>query len=538
MLNLGDYHNFYLMTDVLLLADVFENFRDVCLQNYGLDPLHYITLPSLAWDACLKITNVKLELIKDPDMYIMFEKGIRGGYSGIGRRFFKANNLLCEDYDANNPTTFIIYVDCNNLYGKAMVMKLPTHGLTWMTEEEIRIIDWINIDPDSDCGFIVEVDLEYPADLHDLHADYPLAPEPMVVTEDMLSPYCQQFKGSVCLNHQSKKLIQNLSHKKNYVIHSNQLQLYLQLGMKLTKVHRGIRFCQSAWMKPYIDLNTDLRKKADNEFEKSLFKLMNNSVYGKTMENKRRHRDIKLVTDEATAKKTIANPRFQQFTIFNEDLVGIAMAKRITILDKPIYVGFSILEFAKHVMYSFHYKHMLPRYGKRVKMLLTDTDSFIYGIETDDLYQDLREDADHYDFSDYPQDHPNFSTANKKVLGKMKDEMMGRPISAFVGLKSKMYSFICDGRESKRAKGIKRTTVENEISFAQYLDCLMEQQFFNHDMNLIRSKLHHVYAVNVTKTSLTPYDDKRYIFDDGIDSLPYGHSAIEVVETTDMDYSE
>ena len=284
MKTMRDYHNLYLESDVLLLSDVFENFRDVCLDNYSLDPAFYYTAPGLAWDACLKITKVKLELLKDYEMLMMVEKGIRGGVSMISTRYGKANNHYMKDYDPNQPTKYISYLDANNLYGWAMCKPLPTDCFEWMSKEELK--DWKN----QPC--ILEVSLTYPEKLHDLHNDYPLAPERITVNK-------------------VEKLIPNLNDKTKYVIHHETLKLYLSLGLKLTKIHRGITFKESAWLKPYIDLNTDLRAKATNDFEKDFFKLMNNSVFGKTMENIRNRVDIRLVTRESQAKKLTCKPNYQ-----------------------------------------------------------------------------------------------------------------------------------------------------------------------------------------------------------------------------------
>ena len=267
MKTLQDYHDLYNEADVLLLADVFENFRDICIKNHKLDPAHYYTAPGLAWDAALKVTKVELELLSDIDMLLMVEKGIRGGVSMISTRYGKSNNkYMADSFIKKDPSKYIQYLDANNLYGRAMSKSLPTHNFKWMEEDEKN--NWKNY------SCILEVDLEYPKDLHDLHNDYPLAPEQIVINK-------------------VKKLIPNLGDKKKYVIHYENLKQYLNLGLKLTHIHRGIKFEESPWLKSYIDINTDLRTKAKNDFEKDLFKLMNNSVFGKTMENIRNRVDIK-----------------------------------------------------------------------------------------------------------------------------------------------------------------------------------------------------------------------------------------------------
>ena len=244
--SMGEYHDLYLKSDVLLLADVFENFRKTCTQYYKLDPCHYFTSPGLSWDAMLKMTDIKLELIFDIDMYQFIEKGMRGGVSYIANRYGKANNEYMKKYDEKAPSKYIMYLDANNLYGWAMSQYLPTGGFKWLSPKQIEKINLGKYTDDSKKGLILEVDLEYPQELHDLHNDYPLGPEKVKVTEDMLSDYCKKiqkkFNISSGLVH---KLIPTLCDKKKYVLHYRNLQSYLDLGLKLKKVHRVLMFNQS-----------------------------------------------------------------------------------------------------------------------------------------------------------------------------------------------------------------------------------------------------------------------------------------------------
>ena len=271
---IGDYHDLYLQTDVLLLADVFENFRRTALSTYKLDPAHYYTLPGYSWDALLKLTNVSLELLTEPDIYLFVEKGLRGGISMVSHHHAQANNPQMQNYNPDQPTSFLQYLDSNNLYGWAMSQYLPTGGFQW-----VNYTDQILETPaDADRGFILEVDLEYPASLHRQHNDYPLAPEKMKVTNTMMSPYQQKLIDELGVSISCEKLVPNLMNKSRYVVHYRNLQLYLSLGLKLTKVHKVLQFQQSPWMAPYITKNTELRKTATNDFEKDFYKLMNNAV--------------------------------------------------------------------------------------------------------------------------------------------------------------------------------------------------------------------------------------------------------------------
>ena len=299
-----------------------------------------------------------------------------------------------------------------------------------MDEGELR--DWKN----QKC--ILEVDSEYPLWLHDLHNDYPLAPESIKV-------------GHV------EKLIPNLNNKTKYVLHSENLKLYEKLGLKITKVWRGIKFEESAWLKQYIDQNTNLRAKADNEFEKDFFKLMNNSVFGKTMENIRSRVDIRLVNDERIDKKLAAKPNFKR-NIFDENLVAIHMKKKDSFQQARL-LGDVYLDLSKTLMHNFHYEYITPKYETAAKLLFTDTDSLAYEIETQDFYRDISNDVLRlFDTSNFLKNHPSGIEAglDKKVVGMFKDEVGGEIIKEFVGLRSKLYSYkMFEGKEEKKCKGVK-----------------------------------------------------------------------------------
>ena len=273
--NLGEYHDWYVATDTALLADVFENFRKVCQEKYGLDPAHYYTSPGLSWDALLKIkTGVELELLTDLDMHLMIERGMRGGISMASKRYAKANNPQIEGYDPTQTTNYITYLDANNLYGWAMSRHLPKSGFHWKrvmpTEEQI-----MKMRPNPEKGWILEVDLEYPVYLHDAHNDYPLAPEKKVINPEQMSEYQRRLMTELYLTMpDTEKLVLTLEDKEKYVTHYSSLQFYLIQGMRLKKVRRVIEFDQEPWMEPYIRMNTEFRKQAKSDFETDFYKLM------------------------------------------------------------------------------------------------------------------------------------------------------------------------------------------------------------------------------------------------------------------------
>ena len=526
--NMGDYHDLYLKSDILLLVDVFENFRKTCLEYYKLDPCHYFTSPGLSWDAMLKMTDIKLELITDIDMFQFIEKGMRGGISYIANRYGKANNKYMKDHNKDEPSKYIMYLDANNLYGWAMSQYLPTGGFRWMNQKQIDNLDLNKYHDESKKGLILEVDLEYPNKLHNLHNDYPLAAEKIKVTDNMLSKYCKKISDKYNISTGLvNKLIPTLNNKEKYVLHYRNLKLYIDLGLKLTKIHRVLEFYQSPWLKQYIDFNTEKRKNAKNDFEKDFFKLMNNSVFGKTMENIRKRVDVRLVTDEKKLLKLTSKPSYVSSKIFNENLVAVHKIKETLTLNRPAYVGMCILDLSKTLMYDFHYNNIKNKYGKKAKLLFTDTDSLTYEIEAKDVYKDFFKDKEKFDNSDYPKYSPYFYKENKKVIGKFKDEAAGIPIIEFVGLRSKMYSYIKENQKGgKTAKGIKKNVIKNNITHNDYKETLFNNEQIYHKIKTIRSENHQLGSYELNKVSLSCFDDKRYIHEDGIKSYAYGHKNI------------
>ncbi|EZA56769.1 hypothetical protein X777_03234 [Ooceraea biroi] len=453
---LGEYRDLYLKTDVLLLTNLFENFRDSCINSYGLDPAYYYTLPGFTWDAMLKHTRINFELLTDIDMVMFVERGIRGGLSQCSHRYAQVNNKYMQSYDPSNPSSYLMYFDVNNLYGWAMCQPLPYANFRWV--DNISNFNVNAVTPDSPKGYILEVDLEYPRHLHDAHADLPFC------------PMRDKPPGS-----RRDKLLATLHDKKRYVIHYRNLQQCTRHGLRVTKIHRVLvlQFAQSPWLREYIELNTRFRTAAKNDFEKTLYKLMNNAVFGKTMENVRNHVDVKLVTQwngRYGAEAMIAKPNFHSRSVFSENLVAIEMRKLEVKFDKPIYVGMCILDISKVCLYEFYSAH------------------------------------------------------EQKVPGLMKDENNGTIITEFVGLRAKMYALKVDS--TKKAKGVKTNVVARTITFDDYMQYLKDRIEMTRDQSRIQSKLHNVYTVSETKIALSPHDDKRYIVPKSTNTLPWGHYRV------------
>ena len=321
-------------------------------------------------------------------MLLMVEEGIRGGICHSIHRYAKANNKYMENYDKNEESSYIQYLDANNLYGWAMSQKLPVNNFKWFEDTSKINEEFIkNYNENNKKGYILEVDVKYPKRLHDSHSDLPFLPKRMKIDK-------------------RKKLVCNLQNKKKYVVHIKSLKQALNHGLKLKKIYRIIEFNQKAWLKPYIDMNMELRKLED-DFEKDLFKLMNNAVFGKIVENIRKHRDIKLGTTDKKRNKLVSEPNYHTMNYISEDLSIIEMNKTRVKMNKPIYSGLSILDISKILMYEFWYDYIKPKYGNDVKLYYMDTDSFVMNIKTNYFYKDIANDVEkRFDTSNYEVNRP------------------------------------------------------------------------------------------------------------------------------------
>ena len=351
----------YLKTDICHLSD----------DTYNLDPRNSYTLPGFSWQSMFKMTKIELELISDSDMYLFLMDTIRGGICVVNKKFVKADNIYTrkvhdESSDkkvnkklkTNDTNKFILYLDANNLYGHSMSKSLPYRNFKWS--------DNLTLDPKNLQTGIYEVDIEIPKELHDILVDYPLCPEIKNIPEDMLSEYQKYLndKLNIKYNEKDKKLILDLLPKKNYKVYYKNLEYYLKLGLKVIKVHRILTFDEKPFLKEYIDLNTELRKNSKNDLEKDLFKLMNNAIFGKSMENVLNRSDIKLINNNPEKLlKLIKQSNFQNAYQISNRLAIVESKPIKTVFNKPIYMGACILESSKLHMYQFWYNHLKVKYG-------------------------------------------------------------------------------------------------------------------------------------------------------------------------------
>ena len=371
-----------------------------------------------------------------------------------------------------------------------MSQKLPVRNFKKTEKDNISKFDeeFIkNYDEDSDQGYILEVDVEYPEIITMLHSDLAFLPERMKIKK-------------------CTKLTCPIQNKENYIIHIRALKQAINHGLRLTMVHRIIQFDQEAWLKPYIDMNTDLRKDAKNDFEKDFFKFMNNSVFGKTMENVRNHRDMKIVTTNKRRSILASEPNYHSTKHISKDLLIMEMKKIEVKMNKPIYLGQAILDVSKMLMYEFWYDYIKPKYGHKARLCYMDTDSFVMYIKTGDFYEDIANDVEIlFDTSNYDKkdERPLPIGKNKKVIGLFKDELGGKIVTWVCALRAKAYAYkLDDDTEHKKAKGTKKCIIKRELMFQNYKDSLFNDEVIIRSQQRFRSYNHKVYTEEVNKIAL------------------------------------
>ena len=529
--NLRDYLEVYLLGDVLQLADVYESFRGNCMRDYRLDPAHYYSSPHFTYDAFLKHSQVTLDLLSDLDQYLFISSSIRGGLSMASKRYSKANNPGLRDYDPSKPTVYILDFDANNLYGKAMQGYLPCGNFRWMGTGELTVEKLMSIPHDSPYGCIVQCTLDYPSELHLDHCDYPLAPVKRCIRYADLSPFARKLcdRHGVKNSLRTEKLLTTFETREDYILHYRNFQLYVSLGMKVRNISRGLFFKQAPFIKSYVDLNSRRRAAATNAFDVDFYKLLSNSLYGKTIENPEKRTKVRLCRTPRELEKCVSKYTFKRSQMINHELVGAEMRYDRVKMNKPFYVGTVVLDSSKLHMYDFHYNVMKEVFRERLQLLYTDTDSLLYEIRSPDPYAELQATGKlkFFDFSNFPKDHPLYSEENKRVPGTFKDECNVRLIREFVGLRSKMYAlrFEDDKGEVKIAKGVKKPVIQNDLRFVDYVDCLRQSSTLEHAFRSIRSVRHDVFTFHQRKKTLSSFDDKRYLVD-SIHSVSYGCSTI------------
>ena len=431
-------------------------------------------------------------------------------------------------------------IDANNLYGNALRYPLPVKDFKYLEEEEYKDIDWYRVQLDGDTGYFVVCDLHYPADIHNKTKNLPLALEVMEITEDMLPEYSKNINTRKNLNRYptaqnpdkykpSTKLLATCYDKKEYVVHFTALQLYINYGLQITKIHRVISFFQTPVFRDYIDYNSNRRKESMNEFEKDFYKQKNNSLFGKSLENKRNRCDYHLCNNPKSLLKATSQHRFINAVEFDENLVAAQMTNANVELNAPIAIGAANLDISKTIMYKIAYNNF-PMYERlydcKLNIVGGDTDSLFFeaiGIDLQSvLYPKMFEDG-LLDTSNYDVTNPIFSNISKAKLGCIKDEFAGKPCKEFVLLRPKSYSMKTFNKDldKKKSKGVPKRKIK-AFQHDDFRNVLINQSEMSTNCRRMQSISHTVYNVEMHKIALSYADDKRAWFSNNF-SLPYGH---------------
>lgn len=414
------------------------------------------------------------------------------------------------------------------------MMKLPLKDFEWMTEDEISHFDINSANLDGDTGYIIECDLKYPKKLHSKHSNLPLAPEVLQINFENLSPYAKRslIQSDGKTTYSDVKLTATFHDRNDYVLHCKNLKLYLDLGMKLKKIKRILKFTQDTFLAKYIQKCTEARQNSATKFESSQFKKLANCVYGKTMQNVRDYITVKLHTKRESALKAIAKHTYKNHTILSENLVQTNHFSPTIIHDKPIAIGVSILELSKNIMFDFWYNKMTKNCPSQFDLGMSDTDSFLFKVtKPDEFWYHIDQ---YMDYSNYPKYHIDFDEANKAQLGYFKNELGGElKCTEYIGLRPKCYSMNLinirtnEISEKKICKGLGRAAITNRLRFKQYKKCLKKGKIQRHDFATIRSTKHKIKTIMQRKKALSHFDCKRWLFDCGIHSVPYGSKHIQ-----------
>ena len=522
--NLKDYTQIYVKSDTYQLADIIFNFRELIFKQFGLDMCHFLSLPHLSKEIMLKETNTCLEYMSDIDMIHFVKSNIRGGLSYVNTRFADVKKLSND----KKEDISIAYVDANNLYGSAMRFALPTGGYKWLSPEEIRAFCPGRISDASTTGYILEVTLMYPESLHADHSSFPLAPHHLEITGDMLSPYAASALHTLNRKgkYKSRKLTSTFLTRENYVCHGMNLKLYIQQGLKLVKIHRGIKFEQMPFLKSFIDLCSLNRKNAITKFISTMWKLLVNSLYGKMIQNIENMLDCKFDFTPENAMKHNTDPRLKSQLILSDHLTIAFLTRKILKMKQCWIVGFSILEISKFIMQNLMYNEIKKVYKEKVSVVLSDTDSWILILPAKNTHEALLPLKHVMDFSNYEKKSPFFDESRKNQPGLLKNEVPNEAIKRVVALQSKTYAIkTVSNKVDLKCKGVKKN-VKEKIPFKAFLNCLRTIDQHNVEQYTIRSKSHINELIKLKKRAFSSFDDKRYLLCP-IHSVPYGSNIIE-----------
>lgn len=438
-------------------------------------------------------------------------------------------------YNPNKPKRYIIELDQNNQYGLALMEKLPIGDYEWIPVDDFDIA---TVDADGDYGYIVECDINIPEDKVEYFKDFPPCPINQVPNVQEFSEYQTElireglFKTSNC-----SKLMCTLKTKLNYVDHIKTLKLYQRLGVQIPKIHRILRFRQKAWLKPFIEFNTEKRKQAaavDDDFEVMFFKLMNNSAFGKQMENPEKRVRVELVNSVEQYRKLVRRRDFHSRNTIVNDLISAVLKPTNIKCNKPLIGGFTVLCLSKMYMYDFYYNVLKKEFGPKVKLIVTDTDSFKIIVECEDFYDFMKQNPQYFDTGDYDVDHPSGITPqNSKEIGLFKDENKGNPIRILIALRAKLNCYLTDIKSSKTLKGIVKNVKENNVHFIEYLNTVLHNKVCFKKQYTIQSKKHEINVFEQNKVAIAPGDDKVKLLTSLV-SVPWGMPNVDMAKINEI----
>lgn len=481
----------------------------------------------------------------------MLSSNLRGGVSFAAQRY--TESAVYEDLtgkprtlDAYGRFNVLLDLDANNLYGSSQMGVLPFGNLELITDKKhFQDIDWSSIDLMGEIGYFTEVTLEYPESLWEKTKSFPFCPQNLDITEKILSPYQKSVLKTLygLKKYKSSKLTSTFFPREKIVLHALALQFYLRHGMILKEVHRVIKFSQKKFMAPWIEFCTQKRSESKNDFEKNFWKLQVNSVYGKTIENVENRFKVSICTVGSSFSEKLNSPLYLRHEIINPDLAIVFEHYEKLNVKRPYYIGFSILEISKLIMYDFFYNVLQDHFGEKgVELIYSDTDSLAIQVKTTDILKDFSQLSFHMDFSNLDPSHPLYDPKNKAQLFKLKEEFGFKPLSRLCAIKSKVYSFemacnhdigmgstgsclFCRNKRLNplninRLKGIQKKTAR-QIHFEKYLKCVTETYIQRNTINQISSKRQKLSSLVLNKISLSSFDDKRYVFNCGVHTEPY-----------------
>lgn len=530
--NKGEYFEIYCKSDVYQLADVFENYRKAAFEKYGIDPVFYVSNPAFAYAALKKVTQQPISLPYDEEMFNFVRHNVRGGLSLARTKWGK-------------PKMF--YGDLNSMYWLIQNSYMPTGEMWWAPDEDLPkdLNEWMeyvkDYPIDTDIGFFPEVDLECPLELHRKFYKFPLAPTSEVIKPHRLNQDYQLKLKHLCgiNSSDSQKLTVTLEPKKAYGLDYQTLQFYLRQGYKVTKVHRILMYKQSPWMRPFVQLNLENRKKATRQGKKFLanvFKITGHSgAFGKFIERTFDHDDSSLICSEQITERMMQRMRFKLkgYHVFPNGKLAIRNNHRKdATVDRNPLIGAVILDRAKMEIYKYAYKFFEK--FPQCELNYTDTDSLVIGNLPDDFRMQIKNDPEFYDmfdFSNYPKDHPLYSDHNFMELGKMKDECASKEILNAIFLCAKSYWMILEDHTAKKAgKGVsKEVLLDQLLTYQDYYDVYKMSSFKKVQAYFIRAKDHVNITEPLTKVGLTSYDDKLYCINRDL-CVPYGTDPNLVAE--------